>query len=142
MIAPIGTKWRSSKIHMAGNITFDYIEDEIRKAVGQWEMSKTIIETANKTKVETEVALFYAGVPVKYRKIATENLKAEDTIYNIWNEHTRIISHELDNRAKVKYDKQRSANKVFDLLKMNDEQLNVIRREVKRWHDKHDKKGE
>jgi hypothetical protein len=148
MIAPVKGSWSSRNIHIGDSIDLNDLSDNITKAINLWEKSRKTITASSTLKVDSELALFYVGFPQRYRKVAMETLKKEDTVYNVWNEMTRFVSHDM-NGSKGKQKSalhgrqirmQKQANQVFDFLQMPDTQINKLAKELKVWNEKHKKK--
>jgi len=137
MVAPVGTSWVSSNVHLGNNIDLNKLQNNITLAFGLWDKSKDVIGRSNDFKIDSEVALFYINFPQRYRKMALPNLKREDTIYNIWNEVTRIVSHELP-KLKIagRMEHQKKANKLFNIMNVDQKTVNRISRELKEYNER------
>jgi len=142
MVAPVGTKYVSSNIHLGNSIDLEQLKKNIAKGMNIWNLAKGPIQKANKTKVPSEVALHYIGrFPKKYQRIAMQNLNKQDTVYNIWNELTRIVTHDMPKiNTNVRIAHQRRVNQVFNFNRMTDKEILKLEEELKEYKKKEIKK--
>ncbi len=138
MVAPVKQNVLR-KIHLGEKITPEIIKEAIKETANIWSLSKELIKQSTSFGINSELALFYLGrFPQKYQKIALENLEENDTIYNIWNELTRIMSHIMESRvnSNVLISQQQKVNKIFNLMNMNETQIKTLQKELKEYKEK------
>ncbi len=126
MIAPgMVDRWR--RIHTFNNISIPEIGDRMKLAMAAWvESGDLLMKSTEKKVVVVETLGVHKFLPKRYTKIALENLgaveneKKEASVYDIWNELTRLISHEIKDRevqVSTLIAEQRFVNKIFDLVR-------------------------
>jgi len=104
------------KSHMHQNIDIEILGKQIDIAMVAWNNRAEILKKA--TGVEVEVAVVVDGIrhfSDKYKKIVVENLDEKATVYDLWNELTRTITHDI--APNIGTDRlvylQKAANTVF-----------------------------
>lgn len=119
MIAPV-TIDEYRKVHAYSSIAVGEISKHIELAMEAWQFSSGLIASAAKLTVKVEDALQHVNkLPDKYIQIVTGNLGQQESVYDIWNELTRTISHDVAPNVQVRrvVKMQQYVNKVFDLVK-------------------------
>jgi len=120
-IAPVKTK--AMEVFAYGTAEFNHeLEQQIGICIKTWSTGEVtdLMEKANKTIVSIkDVATKLPHLPKKYMDKIMDELEDQDTVYNIWNQYTRVITHEIG--PKVKYaglvGLQKRANKILELVK-------------------------
>jgi hypothetical protein len=117
-VAP-GLTDRYHKPHAFKNIVLADLDKQVDLALETWKLSGRTLQAAYKFKVDTQVAIREVGkFPKKYKDKASQLLKKQDTLYNVWNALTNVLSHEMKGNVQsstlVKY--QTRVNRVFNLL--------------------------
>jgi len=119
MVAPtLVSSYR--KIHAFQNIDLEQIEKYAALATELWGETKELMRAATQKIVNVnEVLAKFNFLPKKYTKIVQENLDANESVYDIWNELTRTISHDLAPNVGTNnlVETQKYANTIFKLLK-------------------------
>ena len=102
--------------HMHQNIDIDMLSKQIDIAFVAWNNTPEILKKA--TQVEVEVGVVVDGIrhfSDKYKKIVTEHLDEKATVYDLYNELTRTITHDI--APNISTDRlvylQKQANTVF-----------------------------
>ena len=94
------------------------LEEQIAASIAVWQDTTEIMERANETTVHVKDILEDIDfLPKKYMKIVTDKLKDEETLYNIWNEYTRVITHEIGPKVKTQglLSLQKMENKILTI---------------------------
>jgi len=120
MIAPV-TVHNYHKVHAFQNIDLAEVEKNIELAKELWGESKELIRAATKVDINVaEVMEKFNFLPKKYTKIALENLDAKETVYDTWNELTRVVTHEMQPHISTNnlVETQKEVNKIFQLVKV------------------------
>ena len=118
MIAPAFSKTFHHK-HTYNNLNLHHIPEYIERAMQSWDVAKETLAKAHRTNIKVEDALSYVKtLPKKYTKIVQENLGYKENVYDIWNELTRTITHDVGNKVAtttfISY--QQLTNNVFKCL--------------------------
>ena len=95
------------------------LEEQIEACIAVWQDTTELMERANETTVHVKDILEDIDfLPKKYMKIVTDKLKDEETLYNIWNEYTRVITHEIGPKVKTNglLSLQKRANKILTIV--------------------------
>jgi len=100
------------------------LETRISKCIAVWSDVSDIMERANNTTVSIkDVMTELPKLSKKYMDTIIDELEDQDTVYNIWNQYTRIITHEI--APKVRTAKhlalQKRANKILKLVEVQHE---------------------
>jgi len=120
MIAPVSIH-SFHKVHAFQNIKLEDIEKNVEFAKEFWMESRELIRAATKTEINVaEVMEKFNFLPKKYTKIVLENLNVKETVYDTWNELTRVVTHEMQSKISTNnlIDTQREVNKIFKLVKV------------------------
>jgi len=136
MVAPVKQNIYR-KIHLGNEINKKDLVDAINSTKDIWNASRERIVQSTKFVIEPQVALFHLDrFPKKYRDLALKNLEKKDTLYNIWNELTRIVTHVMNTRVNqnVQVSQQQRVNKIFDLLNMNEKQMAKLKKELEEFN--------
>jgi len=94
------------------------LEEQIDASLSVWINVGELMKRANETKVHVKDILENIDfLPKKYMKVVTDNLKDEETLYNIWNEYTRVITHVIGPKVKTQglLSLQKRANKILSI---------------------------
>lgn len=101
------------------NIFKGEMEQAIKEAFDVWLGVKPLIEKAQQTTVSVKdfVAEFGNILPKKYMKLVLDNLDERETVYDIWNQLTYVISHYIEPRVKKSclVAVQKKVNKVLEM---------------------------
>lgn len=119
MVAPVFTK-RYRRHHSFSNISLKDVANAVKIAMNAWIESKDIIRRANNVRVDSEEAIKSLQYPKKYTERMVKEVETpEDTVYNIWNGITWVISHQVQDNVQTDrlIEFQQTANKIFDLVK-------------------------
>jgi hypothetical protein len=131
MLAPVGRKSFPVKIHK-GSVDISHLTGKVEEAITQWDTIAPVLRESMEKVVPTKLATQYIGnFPKKYIDNVIAGTKKKDSIYNIWNGFTYVLSHESGVNEKVLMEHHDKVNKVFDLLKMDDRQLKELAKKYK-----------
>lgn len=124
MIAPVFTE-RFRGRHTYDSIDIDELNKYIKVAFEIWATTGSLLRRAEKMIVPVEDVLKYMKyLPKKYHKIIVENLDKKESVYVIWNETTRTITHDMTKNMQtgslIRH--QQEANNIFKILKAEDEE--------------------
>ena len=100
------------------------LEAQISKCIAVWSSVPDIMEKANSTEVSVkDIMTELPKLPKKYMDKIMDELKDQDTVYNIWNQYTQVITHEIAPHVRVtKYmGLQKRANKILKLVEIQNE---------------------
>jgi hypothetical protein len=117
MVAPMGIQ-RYHKAHVYNNIDINELGKYIELAMEAWVSSKEVFKKATQISMNVDKAIEKIGyLPKKYAKIITENLSKKETLYDIWNEVTRTITHDMapNVSTNILVYAQKQANKVLTM---------------------------
>jgi len=93
------------------------LEDQIKASFDAWNVSYDIIMAATEKEVSVkDILAEYRLVPKKYMEQITKNLPDKDTLYNVYNEYTRVIQHEMGPHINTTglINLQKRANKILE----------------------------
>jgi len=95
------------------------MESKINGSFKVWEDYSELFEQANKTKVHVkDIINDHSFLPKKEMELIIGNLKDEETLYDVWNEYTRVIQHEIAPKKQttdvIKW--QKRANKILQVV--------------------------
>jgi len=96
MVAPtLVSNYR--KIHAYQNIDISEIGKAIQLGMEFWEGNKLLFQRAAKMTVDVGKTLkpLTNVIAKKYMKIVEDNLQTKETLYDVWNELTRTITHDM-----------------------------------------------
>jgi len=119
MVAP-GYTTRFKKVHTFKNINLEDLEKYIELADNAWKESEQVLQKANITKidVDTTIVKYLKYFPKKYIDLIRGKVKTVDTVYNLWNAVTNVVTYNMAPRLRtntlVEY--QRLANKVIQSI--------------------------
>jgi len=118
MVAPVKTK--SMDIHAFGTAEFNTeLEKNIANCISVWTDTTELMEQANSKIVSIkDVTSQLPRLAKKYHDKIMDELKDQDTIYNIWNQYTQVITHEIGPNvsSQVLIKLQKRANSVLKLV--------------------------
>jgi len=119
MMAP-GFQRRIHKVHAHGTINLDDLDKYVEYAMESWNNTDRIFQVAYHKVIKLEDAVAELKYfPQKYMDLVQKKVKDKDTVYNIWNAFTNVISHDIS--GNVNMDAviwhQKQANKIFNLVK-------------------------
>jgi len=78
------------------------IEEKIEQKLNVWTDMSKLFERASKTKIHVKDMLEeHSFLPKKYMDKVIEELKDEETLYNIWNVYTQVITHQIAPNTKT-----------------------------------------
>jgi len=101
------------------NIFKGEMEQAIKESFDAWLQVKPILEKAQQTTVSVKdfVAEFGNILPKKYMKLVLDNLGEQETVYEIWNQLTYVISHHLEPKVQKQclIGAQKKVNKILTL---------------------------
>jgi len=95
------------------------LEQKIDASFKVWEDHAELFKQANATTVHVkDIINDHAFLPKKEMEEVIGNLKDEETLYNIWNEYTRVIQHQLAPKKKTIdiIGLQKRANKILQVV--------------------------
>jgi hypothetical protein len=121
-ISPVKTK--AMAVYAYGTAEFNKeLEKQIEICIKQWESTEVtdLMKKANETVVSVkDVATKLPWLPKKYMDTIMDELNDEDTVYNIWNQYTRVITHEIGPKIQTAglLGLQKRANKILALVKV------------------------
>lgn len=116
-------KKESIPISAYGTADFSHeLEAKINKSISVWSEKNVseVMEKANNTKVSIkDVVSKLPHLPKKYHDEIMDKLEDVDTVYNIWNAYTQIITHEIGPKVQTIgfLNLQKRANKILELVK-------------------------
>ena len=122
-VAP-GLVDRYKKIHTFKDIQISEISKYVELGMEAWANSKEVLVRASKTIVVVEDVLGkYKLLSGKYMEIVKTTVdktadKGKDTVYNIWNAYTNVITHSVSEKTRMSkvVNLQRNVNKLFNLV--------------------------
>ncbi len=84
-----------------------------------WTQSGELLRLSAKQMVETKKTIEGLQFPKKYTQIILEHLDAKESVYTVWNEITRAITHDVSPNIQTAglLELQYKANSVFQLVK-------------------------
>jgi len=96
------------------------LEAQIEASLDAWTNVKDLIQLSHEKMVHTkDVINNFSFLPSKYMDIITKNLKDQETVFDVWNEYTRTITHDIGKDSKnsenIIYLQKRS-NKILQLV--------------------------
>lgn len=120
MVAPVRTQ--KMQIFAYGTNEFSKeLEIQISNCIKVWETDVAeIMEKANSVTISVkDVTTRLPKLSKKYMDLVLDKLEDQDTVYNIWNAYTSVITHEIAPKVKVQavIKLQKRANKVLALVK-------------------------
>jgi len=95
------------------------LETKINSSFKVWEEQADLFKSANETTVHVkDILQDHAFLPKKEMEEVIGNLKDEESLYNIWNEYTRVIQHKLAPKKKTLniIGMQKRANKILKVV--------------------------
>lgn len=108
---------RKMEIHAYGTSEFSSeLEEQILASLKVWQESIDLFKRASEIKISVKDMLEeHSFLPRKYMDIVVGNLKDQETIYDIWCEYTRAITHDIAPHAHSigVISLQRKANKIL-----------------------------
>jgi len=119
MVAPT-TISHFKKVHAHQNIQVPEIGKAIELGMEVWTGNTDIFQKASKLTVNVEETInpLQNIMAKKYLKIVSENLSPKESLYDVWNELTRTVTHDMApnvNTDNLVYTQQQ-INKVFNVL--------------------------
>jgi len=115
-VAPGGVD-RFHKAHTHQNANISELKPAIEKAMATWEVSANTLRKAYTRYVDVEDTLkLLKNFPEKYKKIVIQNLRRNDTLYNLWNALTNCITFEVNVSTSTLVNYQNMVNKIFKVL--------------------------
>lgn len=123
-VAPAGVD-RFHKTHTHQNANILELNAQIEKAMETWKVSAGTLQKAYTKVVDVEDTLkLLKNFPEKYRKIVIQNLRRNDTLYNLWNALTNCITYETSVSTSTLVNYQNMVNKIFNVL--NDPEVDPV----------------
>ncbi|GAH31930.1 unnamed protein product, partial [marine sediment metagenome] len=102
------------------------IESQLTKCIEAWRDPAIgeIMKLANETTVSIkDIATELPKLPKKYTDEVMDGLKDQDTVFNIWNAYTQVITHKIAPgvRTLKQLSLQKRANKILKLVEVQHE---------------------
>jgi Lhr-like helicase len=115
-VAPGGVD-RFHKAHTHQNADITQLKQAIEKAMATWDVSANTLRKAYTKYVDVEDTIkLLKNFPEKYKKIVIQNLRRNDTLYNVWNALTNCITFEVNVSTSTLISYQNMVNKIFKVL--------------------------
>lgn len=115
LVAP-GFVERLRKVHVFKAYDLSKIEETIEAGFKAWNVSFDVLKRAVDVVESTAKVLEFVKLPEVYINMAKERLPPRDNLNNIWNELTRILTHESECGVNTRLEYYKAANKVFQFL--------------------------